>query len=74
VFDRQQQGSEDLRRAGVGLYSLTNRDAALSRKIPREISFLTDEEYEEVSRYFSDPRAWHQARGLAFHEPSPLDG
>ncbi len=71
VFDRQQQGSTDLEQAGVKLDSLTNRDAALSTKIPREISFLTDEEYDEVARYFADPGAWHAARGLSFHEPSP---
>jgi hypothetical protein len=57
----------------VKLDSLTNRDAALSLKIPREISFLTDDEYEEVTRYFSDPRAWHAAHGHTFHEPAPLD-
>jgi orotate phosphoribosyltransferase len=73
VFDRQQQGSTDLAQAGVKLDSLTNRDAALSLKIPREISFLTDDEYEEVTRYFSDPRAWHAAHGHTFHEPAPLD-
>lgn len=73
IFDRQQQGSTDLEQAGVRLDSLTNRDAALSRKIPREISFLTDEEYDEVVRYFADPGAWHEARGLSFHEPSPLE-
>jgi orotate phosphoribosyltransferase len=73
IFDRQQQGSTDLEQAGVKLDSLTNRDAALSLKIPREISFLTNDEYEEVTRYFSDPRAWHAARGHTFHEPAPLD-
>ena len=73
IFDRQQQGSTDLEQAGVKLDSLTNRDAALSPKIPREISFLTDDEYEEVARYVSDPGAWHAARGYTFHEPSPLD-
>jgi orotate phosphoribosyltransferase len=73
IFDRQQQGSTDLAQAGVKLDSLTNRDAALSLKIPREISFLTDDEYEEVTRYFRDPRAWHAARGHTFHEPAPLD-
>jgi len=73
IFDRQQQGSKDLKQAGVKLDSLTNRDAALSPKIPREISFLTDEEYEEVAYYFADPGAWHAARGYTFHEPLPLD-
>ena len=71
IFDRQQQGSADLEQAGVRLYSLTNRDAALSRKIPREISFLTDEESDEVDAYFADPREWHRRRGFSFHEPSP---
>jgi orotate phosphoribosyltransferase len=71
VFDRQQHGGDELARAGVKLCSLTNRDAALSRKIPREISFLTDEEYEEAVDYFRDPRAWHARRGLQFHEPAP---
>ncbi len=71
VFDRQQHGADELARAGVQLCSLTNRDAALSRKIPREISLLTDEEYEEALDYFRDPRAWHARRGLEFHEPAP---
>jgi hypothetical protein len=57
----------------VRLDSLTNRDAALSRKIPRDVSFLTDDEYDEVARYFADPAAWHAARKLPFHEPSPLE-
>jgi orotate phosphoribosyltransferase len=71
VFDRQQQGSEELGRAGVKLHSLTNRDAALSPKVPRDVSFLTDDEYREVVDYFRDPAAWHARRGLAFHPPKP---
>lgn len=67
IFDRQQQGSMDLEWAGVRLLSLTDRDAGLSGKIPREISFLTDEEYAEVTEYFHDPAAWHARRGLQFH-------
>jgi orotate phosphoribosyltransferase len=68
IFDRQQQGSMDLEWAGVRLLSLTDRDAGLSEKIPREISFLTDEEYAEVTDYFRDPAAWHERRGLRFHQ------
>jgi orotate phosphoribosyltransferase len=71
VFDRQQAGSAELEQVGVRLVSLTSRDAALSDKIPREISFLTDEEYAEVVEYFRDVRAWHERRGLTFHEPAP---
>jgi orotate phosphoribosyltransferase len=66
IFDRQQGGEQELGRAGVKLYSLTNREAALSDKIPREISFLTDTEYAEVCAYFADPAEWHRRRGLTF--------
>ncbi|MEO0078209.1 MAG: phosphoribosyltransferase family protein [candidate division WOR-3 bacterium] len=71
VFDRQQAGGYELEQAGVKLLSLTGRDAALSDKIPREISYLTDDEYAEVVDYFRDVRAWHQRRGLLFQEPQP---
>jgi len=71
VFDRQQGGDEELGRAGVKLCSLTNRDAALSDKIPREISFLTDAEFTEVTGYFRAPAAWHQRHGLTFTDVRP---
>ncbi|MGQ9708069.1 MAG: hypothetical protein ACUVUR_04265, partial [bacterium] len=67
IFDRQQGGEQELARLGVKLDSLTNRDAALSEKIPREISFLTDSEFDEVQAYFTDPAAWHCRKGLTFH-------
>ncbi len=70
IFDRQQQGSADLARAGVRLLSLTDRTAGLSERIPREISLLTDEEFVEVNDYFRDPAAWHRRRGLVFHDVS----
>lgn len=66
IFDRQQGGEKELARSGVKLFSLTNREAALSDKIPQEISFLTDVEYAEVRDYFSDPADWHRRRGLKF--------
>ncbi len=69
IFDRQQGGEEELGRLGVKLFSLTNRDAALSPKIPREISFLTDVEFAEVTEYFRDPAGWHKSRGLTFYPP-----
>jgi orotate phosphoribosyltransferase len=69
VFDRQQEGSEDLSRSGVRLLSLTDREAALSPKIPREISLLTDDEYREVAEYFRSPAAWHRRRGLQYQVP-----
>jgi orotate phosphoribosyltransferase len=70
IFDRQQEGADELAGAGVRLYSLTNREAAFSAKVPREISRLTDEEYSEVTDYFRDPAAWHQRRGLVFNAPA----
>ncbi len=71
LFDRQQAGSNELEQVKVRLLSLTGRDSALSDKIPRQISLLTDGELAEVTDYFRDPRAWHERRGLQFHEPSP---
>ncbi len=71
IFAREQGGEQDLARAGVELLSLTNRSAALSDKIPRDISLLTDREYQEIADYFRDPVAWHQARGLEYHHIEP---
>jgi len=71
IFDRQQAGSQSLEAAGVRLRSLTNREAALSRAIPREITFLTDDEDREIRDYFQDPAAWHRKQGLEYHELTP---
>jgi len=68
IFDRQQGGDKELARLGVKLYSLTNRAAAFSARIPRAISFLTDIEEQEVSDYFADPKRWHERHGKRFHE------
>lgn len=73
IFDRQQGGETDLGSLGVRLFSLTNRVAALSPKVPREISLLTDQEYAELIEYFTDPRSWHERRGLEFHRLSTQD-
>jgi orotate phosphoribosyltransferase len=67
IFDRRQGGEKDLAELGVQLWFLTDRRAALSSKVPREISLLTDREYDEINRYFEDPAAWHAARGLEYH-------
>ncbi len=71
IFDRQQGGEEELAENGVRLCSLTNREAALSPKIPKEISFLTDQEYEEVISYFNNPTEWHHRRRLTFTPINP---
>jgi orotate phosphoribosyltransferase len=71
IFDRQQVGSQSLEQSGVRLRSLTNREAALSHAIPREITFLTDAEDQEIRDYFADPAAWHRRRKLEYHELTP---
>ncbi len=71
LFDRQQGGKKILKKSGVNLYYLTNRDAALSKLLPQDITFLSDEEYEEIHRYFQDPKKWHQKRKLEYYELSP---
>lgn len=71
IFDRRQGGEKDLAELGVQLWYLTDRRAALSAKIPRDISLLTDEEYREVNEYFADPAAWHTRHGLPYHILQP---
>ena len=71
IFDRRQGGDKDLAELGVKLWYLTDRRAALSPKIPREISLLTDREYDEVTGYFEDPAGWHARHGLEYHKIEP---
>ncbi|MFO7639671.1 MAG: phosphoribosyltransferase family protein [bacterium] len=71
VFDRRQGGDKDLAALGVQLWYLTDRRAALSPKVPREISLLTDREAREVDEYFADPAAWHARHGLEYHHIQP---
>ena len=71
VFDRRQGGEKDLAELGVKLWYLTDRRAALSRKVPHEISFMTEPEHKELIDYFEDPAAWHEKRGLAYHQLQP---
>ena len=71
IFDREQGGKEDLEKLGVKLYSLTNRHAALSKRIPRAITFITDYEYDEIDDYFENPQDWHKKRNLSYYELTP---
>jgi orotate phosphoribosyltransferase len=72
LFDRQQGGEETLKKLGVDLHYLTNRRAALSKRLPKQITFLSDEEYKEIEGYFRDPQKWHEQRGLEYHPLSPV--
>ncbi|MEO0115741.1 MAG: phosphoribosyltransferase family protein, partial [candidate division WOR-3 bacterium] len=71
IFDREQGGEENLAKLGVKLYSLTNRHAALSKRIPRAITFITDHEYDEIDNYFENPAEWHKKRNLPYYELTP---
>lgn len=73
IFDRQQGGSKALDQKGIELCSLTNREAALSKSISNEITFLTDREYEEVLSYFKDPKEWHKRKDLPYYELLPKE-
>jgi len=71
IFDRQQGGSKALEQKGIKLCSLTNREAALSKSISNEITFLTDKECEEALSYFKDPKEWHKKMGFSYYELLP---
>jgi orotate phosphoribosyltransferase len=70
IFDRKQQGREVLKKAGIELLSLTDIKAALSVNIPREITQLTVEEYQELKSYFKSPKRWHEKHGFKYYEES----
>ncbi len=70
IFDRQQNSTQALKEQGVALYSLTNLKSALSRNIPKEITYLTDDEYKVIREYFASPKAWHIKKGFKYHELS----
>lgn len=68
IFDRQQSSTQSLKHQGVDLYSLTNIKAALSKNIPKSITYLTDDEYREIRTYFQSPQAWHTKKRFTYHE------
>lgn len=68
IFDRQQNSTQALSKLGVTLYSLTNLKSALSKNIPKTITFLTDEEYKVIREYFASVKTWHQQHGFKYFE------
>ena len=64
-FDRQQGGAQTLEGWGVTLHALADRGTTLSVGV--EGGYLKAEDGAEVEAYFTDSRAWHQAKGLDFH-------
>ena len=71
IFDRLEGGKENLKKKKVRLHSLTDRKACLSRRIPKNITLITDEEYREIQDYFKDPKEWHKKKGFPYYELSP---
>lgn len=71
LLDREQGGEEELRKIGVKLYSLTNLSSLFSKNIPKEITFITDEEEEEIEKYLKDPEGWHKEKGFTYHHLTP---
>lgn len=65
VFDRQQGGEGVLSDHGVRLHSVCDRATVLS--VGQASDALTEAERGEIDRYFADPEAWHDGRGLEFH-------
>lgn len=71
LLDREQGGGEELKKIGVKLYSLTNLSALFSKNIPKEITFITDEEEKEIEKYLKDPEKWHKEKGFVYHHLTP---
>ncbi len=71
IFDRLQGGKEELASLGCELLSLTDRNALLSKRIPRDITLLTEKEYKEICDYFADPKEWHKKKGFSYFALKP---
>ncbi len=71
LLDREQGGEEELKEIGVKLYSLTTLSALFSPNIPREITFITDEEFKEIEKYLKDPEGWHKEKGFKYYHLTP---
>lgn len=68
IFDRQQNSTQILREQGVELFSLTNLKDALSKTIPRKLTYLTTQEFDEIRTYFKSPKDWHRLKGFKYYE------
>ncbi len=71
IFDRRQGGKEELANLNCSLLSLTDRNALLSKRIPKNITLLTEREYDEITNYFLDPEKWHRDKGFSYHHLKP---
>ncbi|MEO0086739.1 MAG: phosphoribosyltransferase family protein [candidate division WOR-3 bacterium] len=71
LLDREQGGEEELKKIGVKLYSLTSLSALFSKNIPKEITFITDEEEREIEKYLKNPEGWHKEKGFIYYHLTP---
>ncbi len=66
LFDRQQGGGDLLAEHDVALHAVCDRATAFAAG--HSAALLNDGEHSSCEDYFRDPKAWHQLRGLTFHE------
>jgi orotate phosphoribosyltransferase len=64
VFDREQDGADQLRRNNIRLLALTGMSGAL--QTGKKFGLLSSEDLEAVNDYLHDPSSWHQRKGLPY--------
>lgn len=65
VFDREQEGAEELKRNNIRLLALTSMSATL--QTGNRLGILSSKNLEILTEYSSDPSAWHKKKGLPYH-------
>jgi orotate phosphoribosyltransferase len=66
IVDREGGGAEALAKLGVSLHALTTLTKCL--QVGRDEGILSANANSQVREYFTDPKAWHEGRGLKFSE------
>ena len=64
LFDREQGGTDALKKQHIRLHSVTNLTITL--KIGDETGFISHSDFKTVQKYLDDPEKWHLKRGLEF--------
>jgi len=64
LYDRLQGGAAALKNLGIRLHALTDMDSALVSG--EQAGLFPSEAFRSVREYLSDPKKWHEERGLEF--------